>query len=48
MIEKIDFDYDGTPHSLLFHWVVDGGKGRGTDKRYVYNPGCCLVSLDDD
>ena len=47
-IEKIDFDHDGVPHSLQFHWVVDGGKGRGTDMRYIYSPGRGLASLDDD
>jgi hypothetical protein len=47
-IEKLNFDYDGVSHSLQFHWVVDGGKGRGTDMRYVYSPGRGLVSLDDD
>jgi len=47
-IEKIDFKYEGVPHSLRFHWVVDGGKGRGTDMRYTYSPDRGLVSLDDD
>lgn len=47
-IEKIDFAYDGVPHSLQFHWVVDGGKGRGTDMHYIYSPGRGLASLDDD
>jgi hypothetical protein len=47
-IEKLDFEYNGVPHSLQFHWVVDGGKGRGTDMRYVYSPGYGLVTLDDD
>jgi hypothetical protein len=47
-IEKLDFEYNGVPHSLQFHWVVDGGKGRGTDMHYVYSPGYGLVSLDDD
>ncbi len=47
-IEKLDFDHDGAPHSLRFHWVVDGGKGHGTDMHYIYSPGRGLVSLDDD
>lgn len=47
-IEKLDFDYGGVPHSLQFHWVVDGGKDRGTDMRYIYSPGRGLVSLDED
>lgn len=47
-IERLDFDYEGVPHSLQFHWVVDGGKGRGTDMRYVYSPGRGLASVDED
>jgi hypothetical protein len=47
-IEQIDFVYNGVPHSLRFHWVVDGGKGRGTDMHYIYSPGRGRVSLDDD
>jgi len=47
-IEKLDFSYDGVPHSLQFHWVVDGGKGRGTDMHYIYSPGRGLASLDED
>jgi len=37
-IEEIDFVYNGVPHSLQFHWVFRGGRGRGTDMRYVYSP----------
>lgn len=47
-IEKLDFEHDGVPHSLQFHWVVDGGKDRGTNMHYTYSPGRGLVSLDDD
>jgi hypothetical protein len=47
-IEKADFSYEGVPHSLQFHWVVDGGRGRGTDMRYVYSPGRGLASVDED
>lgn len=47
-IEKLDFNYDGVPHSLQFHWVVDGGKGRGTDMHYIYSPERGLVSLDGE
>ena len=47
-IEKLDFVFDGVPHSLQFHWVADGGKRRGTDMRYIYSPGRGLVSLDED
>jgi len=37
-IEEIDFVYDGVPHSLRFHWLFRGGRGRGTDMHYVYSP----------
>jgi hypothetical protein len=47
-IEKLDFSYEGVPHSLQFHWVVDGGRARGTDMRYVYSPGRGLASVDED
>jgi hypothetical protein len=43
-VEKIDFSYGGTAHSLQFHWVVDGGRGKGTDMHYLYSPGKGLVS----
>jgi hypothetical protein len=42
-IEKLDFEYSGVPHSLEFHWVVDGGRERGTDMHYIYSPGRGLV-----
>jgi hypothetical protein len=38
----------GIPHSLQFHWVVDGGKARGTNMHYIYSPGKGLVTLDED
>ena len=47
-IEKLDFNYDGVPHSLQFRWVVDGGKGRGTDMRYIYSPRRGLASVDEE
>ena len=47
-IERLDFVHEGVPHSLQFHWVVDGGKGRGTNMRYIYSPGKGLVTLDED
>jgi hypothetical protein len=47
-IERLDFVFDGVPHSLEFHWVVDGGKGSNTDMHYIYSPGRGLVSLDDN
>lgn len=37
-IEEIDFVYNGVPHSLRFHWLFRGGRGRGTDMHYVYSP----------
>ena len=37
-IEEIDFEYGGAPHSLRFHWLLDEGRGRGTDMRYTYSP----------
>jgi len=47
-IERLDFNHEGVPHSLQFHWVVDGGKARGTDMRYIYSPGRGLASVDED
>jgi hypothetical protein len=47
-IENINFSYGVEPHSLQFRWVVDGGKARGTDMRYIYSPGRGLASVDGD
>ena len=47
-IEKLDFVHEGVPHSLKFHWRVDGGKRRATDMRCVYSPGRGLVLLNGD
>jgi hypothetical protein len=47
-IERLDFNFEGVPHSLKFHWVVDGGKQPRTDMHYIYSPGRGLVSLNDD
>lgn len=47
-IEKLDFRYAGVPHSLQFHWVVDGGSQVDTDMHYTYSPGRGLVSLEGD
>jgi hypothetical protein len=47
-IEIIDFVHRGVPHSLQFHWVVDGGQRPGSDMHYIYSPGRGLVSLDED
>lgn len=43
-IEEIDYVYQGVPHSLKFHWLVDDGKGRATDMHYIYSPGKGLVA----
>lgn len=43
-IEEIDYVYQGVAHSLKFHWLVDDGKGKGTDMRYIYSPGKGLVA----
>ena len=45
-ILDLDFVYDGVQHSLRFHWLMNEGKGRGTDMMYVYSPGRGLVHLD--
>jgi hypothetical protein len=44
-IEEIDFVHDGVPHSLRFHGLFRGGRGRGTDMRYVYSPLRGLVQV---
>ena len=44
-IEAIDFTYATVPHSLRFHWLMDEGRGRGTDMRYVYSPSLGLVHV---
>ena len=45
-ILDLDFVYDRVQHSLRFHWLMNEGKGRGTDMTYVYSPGRGLVHLD--
>ena len=47
-IQKIDFIYKGVAHSLQFHWVIDGGKGAGTDVTYIYIPGKGLVLVEGE
>jgi len=44
-IEDLDFVYKGVPHSLRFHWLIDEGRGRGTDMIYTYSPGKGLVDV---
>jgi len=48
-IEEIDYVYGDVPHSLRFHWVVDGGRQPNTDMIYIYSPrrGLVYVSGDD-
>ena len=47
-IEQIDFVSQGIPHSLQFHWIVDGGRGDGTDYHYTYSPGRGMSALQED
>ena len=44
-IEEIDHVYNGVPHSLRFHWLLNHGTGRGTDMRYTYSPLRGLVHI---
>ena len=44
-IENIDFIYEGVPHSLRFHWLMNEGRGRATDMHYVYSPLKGLVDI---
>jgi hypothetical protein len=45
-IEAIDFTYANVAHSLRFHWLMDGGRGVGTDMRYTYSPRLGLVHVE--
>jgi hypothetical protein len=45
-ILDLDFVYDRVQHSLRFHWLMNEGKGLGTDMTYVYSPARGLVHLD--
>jgi hypothetical protein len=44
-IEAIDFTYGCVAHSLRFHWLMDEGRGRGTNMHYTYSPRLGLVYL---
>jgi len=44
-IKDLDFVYKGIPHSLRFHWLIDEGRGRGTDMIYTYSPGRGLADI---
>jgi hypothetical protein len=44
-IEAVDFSYATVPHSLRFHWLMDEGRGAGTDMRYTYSPRLGLVHV---
>lgn len=45
-IEEIDYEYQRTPHSLRFHWLLDEGRGRATDMTYIYSPLKGLVHVE--
>ena len=47
-IKDLDFVYRGVPRSLRFHWLIDEGRGTGTDMIYTYSPGRGLVHLEGD
>lgn len=47
-IQEIDYEYMGAPHSLRFHWIIDGGRKPGTDMIYIYSPGRGLVYVSAD
>ena len=47
-IEKIDFVHAGKPHSLQYHWIVDGGKGADSNMRYIYSPGQGMVHVQGE
>lgn len=44
-ITKLNFRYDGVPHSLEFHWKLDDGTKRGSNNHYTYSPGKGLVEV---
>ena len=48
IIQKLDFTYDGVPHSLQFRRIADGGKKPGTNVIYVYSPGLGLVKTEGE
>ena len=47
-IEKIDHIYNGQPHCLTFHWVLDKGIVQNSNNHYIYCPGEGLVNLRYD
>ena len=44
-ITKLNFTYDGVPHSLEFHWKLGDGSRRGGNNIYTYSPGKGLVDV---
>ena len=46
IVEEIDYVFRGVPHSLRFHWLLNEGRGPGTDMRYVYSPLQGLVHVE--
>jgi hypothetical protein len=47
-ITKLNFRYDGIPHSLEFHWKLDAGTKRGSNNFYTYSPKQGLVKVDSN
>lgn len=44
-ITRLDFIFDGVPHSMEFHWKLDDGTKRGSNNHYTYSPGKGLVRV---
>lgn len=44
-ITRLDFTFEGVPHSLEFHWKLDDGTKRGSNNYYTYSPGRGLVQV---
>ncbi len=42
-IEKLDFAYNGVPHTLQFHWQILNESGPATNMHYTYQPGAGLL-----
>lgn len=47
-ITKLNFRFDGIPHSLEFHWKLDDGTKRGSNNHYTYSPGKGLVEVSSN
>jgi hypothetical protein len=44
-ITRLNFTFDGIPHSLEFHWKLDDGTKPGSNNHYTYSPGKGLVRV---